>query len=261
MALSGDGLTAKLERFLSGPTQPPYLAVDRDIVVDRYAELRGYFPHATICYAIRSNPAPEIVSMLADVGASFEVTGGSELDLCRSCSVPLHRIAHAGGSGGSRKVAYARVGGVRCFEVDSRHVVTVGGFARALRAALAESPELGEQPLTLAPGDLLVADAGVIQTQVVRIAAAPGAEPTRRVHVNIAEFGSVVSTLDGNLTYRLRTSRTGNSGPALIAGMTPDAAAAQLWVNCTLPLGLAAGDRIQILGAGACGDALQTYCV
>src|SRR5262245_37257802 len=101
MALSGDGLTAKLERFLSGSTQTPYLAVDRDVVVDRYAELRGYFPNATISYSVKSNPAPEIVSMLADVGASFEVTASSELDLCRSFGVPLDRISYGSGGGES----------------------------------------------------------------------------------------------------------------------------------------------------------------
>src|SRR5262249_22035705 len=154
MTLSRHGLSAKLERFLSRRAETPYLAFDRDVVVDKYAQLRGYFPDAAIHYSVKANPAPGIVSLLADVGASFNVSSPEELDLCLSFGVMPERISYGSTSGESPRIAYACVRGIRCFAVDSRQVA-IGGFARAVRAALADRPELSGHALMLGPGELL----------------------------------------------------------------------------------------------------------
>src|SRR5262249_50231300 len=125
-----------------------------------------------------------------------------------------------------------------------------GGFARAVRAALADRPELSGHALMLEPGELLVADAGVIQTAVVRIAPDPGADGTRRVHLELPKFGVLASTLNGSFTQRLRTSRTGESGPAVVVGPNSEGHDND-HVVCALPVSLECGDRVEILKAGA----------
>ena len=46
------------------------------------ATLRRYLPLARIFYAVKANPAPEIVALLAGLGSSFDVASPSEIELC-----------------------------------------------------------------------------------------------------------------------------------------------------------------------------------
>ena len=65
--------TARLDRFLSEVHPPtPFIVLDLDIVRARYAALRQALPEAAIYYAVKANPATEIVAALAALGASFD---------------------------------------------------------------------------------------------------------------------------------------------------------------------------------------------
>ena len=54
-------LTEKLERFLLTRQETPFLAVDTNVVEEKYVQLRHYFPSASIYYAVKANPAPQLV--------------------------------------------------------------------------------------------------------------------------------------------------------------------------------------------------------
>src|SRR3954471_7617716 len=53
--------------------ETPYLICDLRTLRDRYARLVTAFPTVRMFYAVKCNPAPEVLQALAQVGASFEV--------------------------------------------------------------------------------------------------------------------------------------------------------------------------------------------
>ena len=74
--------TARLDRFLSEVHPPtPFIVLDLDIVRARYAALRQALPPAAIYYAVKANPATEILAALAALGASFDLASPGELDI------------------------------------------------------------------------------------------------------------------------------------------------------------------------------------
>lgn len=107
--------------------------------------------------------------------------------------------------------------------------------------------------MMLEPGRSLVADAGVIQTEVVLISRKSYLDAFRWVFLDIGKFGGLIETLGGSIKYRIRTPHDGNPvGPVILAGPTCDSADI-LYESSSyqLPLDLREGDRLQILSAGA----------
>ncbi len=76
-------MNKKIARFLA-ETAPatPCLVVDLDVIGQAYDMLRRYLPLATVYYAVKANPAPEIVAMLAGKGSNFDVASTGEIELC-----------------------------------------------------------------------------------------------------------------------------------------------------------------------------------
>jgi ornithine decarboxylase len=65
-------ITAKLEKFISDRDLPtPYLAIDLDIVANNYQALATQLPTTQIYYAVKANPAPEILELLVKLGARY----------------------------------------------------------------------------------------------------------------------------------------------------------------------------------------------
>ena len=113
-------MTKKIARFLA-EKQPdtPCLVVDLDVVAQAYKLLRRYLPLAKIFYAVKANPAPEIVGMLRDLEANFDVASRNEIILCLERGVTAERISFGNTIKKERDIAYAYEQGVRLFAFDS----------------------------------------------------------------------------------------------------------------------------------------------
>ena len=64
---------AQLRRFR------PFVVIDMDIVAERFDALRSALPIADVFYAVKANPAPEILGRLAALGCSFDVASPGEI--------------------------------------------------------------------------------------------------------------------------------------------------------------------------------------
>jgi ornithine decarboxylase len=51
----------------------PLVIIDHDLIRKNYAEFRTHLPKVQVYYAVKANPAPEIVNTLYHAGASFDV--------------------------------------------------------------------------------------------------------------------------------------------------------------------------------------------
>ena len=76
-------MSEKIERFLCEKRrETPFLVVDLDLLVERYRLLKDALPTVGIYYAVKANPADEIVVALERQGACFDVAGITELEGC-----------------------------------------------------------------------------------------------------------------------------------------------------------------------------------
>jgi ornithine decarboxylase len=103
------------------------------------------------------------------------------------------------------------------------------------------------------PGRYLVADAGVIETEVVLVARRFHDEDIRWVYLDCGKFGGLAETMDEAIKYRFHVpGRSGRPTRVILAGPTCDSADILYErTPCCLPADLQAGDRVQILSAGA----------
>ncbi|MCW2633039.1 MAG: Ornithine decarboxylase [Pseudonocardia sp.] len=132
-------------------------------------------------------------------------------------------------------------------------VPALGEFASAIRAAVAEN--FARPPrLLLEPGRALVAGAGVIRAEVVRVSARPGVDDRRWVYLDVGRYGGLAETEGEAIVYRLRVpSRSASrTAPVVLAGPSCDGDdVLYRRARVELPVDLAAGDIVEILSAGA----------
>jgi ornithine decarboxylase len=354
-------MTPKLRRFLD-QVRPstPYLVVDVDLVEANYLTLAEAMDGVQIFYAVKANPAPEILSRLAALGSSFDVASPAEVELALAAGAVPARISYGNTIKKEADIARAFALGVRLFAFDSeaelakiaraapgakvfcriltsgegadwplsrkfgctpamardlltraatlgveawgvsfhvgsqqkdpqaweaalaeaaglfRELEAVGielgmvnlggGFPTPYRAAVPETATYGVEimaavrrqfgnrlPFLIAePGRGLVGNAGVIQTEVVLIADKGDGDARRWVYLDIGKFGGLAETMDEAIQYPIRSDRTGDAAPVILAGPTCDSADV-LYERSpySLPCDLEIGDRLEIDATGA----------
>ena len=104
------------------------------------------------------------------------------------------------------------------------------------------------------PGRYLVADAGVIRSQVVTVDRRDGFDGQRWVHLDVGFFSGLPEVLDEAIRYRIVADGPpgGPSGPVAIAGPTCDRLdTVYESTPYLLPLDLAPEDHVLLLSTGA----------
>jgi ornithine decarboxylase len=350
----------------------PYLVVDLESISDNYKNLAAKLPNSQIYYAVKANPAPEILELLVKLGSKFDTASIPEIQACLAAGAASGHISFGNTIKKAADIATAYSLGVRLFAFDSfqaqiycrllidspgaewplsrkfgcdldmaedllrcsagmglkpfgvsfhvgsqqldvsqwdaaiercaglfQDLATVGiklemlnlggGFpghylspipematyTEAIETSLAKHfPNL---PMTMIePGRSLVADAGVINAEVVLISQKSYTEDRRWVYLDIGKFGGLAETMDEAIKYRLHTpwDTDGTAfGSVIIAGQTCDSADILYdKSNYRLPLNLQIGDNIQFLSTGAYTSTyasvgfngflpLQVYCI
>lgn len=130
----------------------------------------------------------------------------------------------------------------------------VSAFAKNINASL--KTHFGNDiPLTIIePGRGMVADAGVIETEVVLISEKNSdTGKIRWVYLDIGKFGGLAETMDESIRYPIVTAHEGDvMVPCVLAGPTCDSADVMYErVPFDLPQSLQIGEKVLILSAGA----------
>lgn len=97
----------------------PCVVIDLGIVRRRFAELRAALPTARIYYAVKANPATEIVAALAELGANFDLASPGEIGICRALGIPPERLSFGSTIKRGSAIAGAAAGGIDLFAFDS----------------------------------------------------------------------------------------------------------------------------------------------
>ncbi len=380
---SDNAIDDKIINFINKhQLETPFLVMNLDIIVENYLTISRLLPQAQVYYAMKANPAPEILKLLVELGSSFDVASPSEIDQCIQAGAKVKNISYGNTIKKSRDIAYAYQLGVRLFAFDSiseLEKIAINApnsrvYCRLLMDCenadwplsrkfgceldmafdlLLHSRKLGLEPygvsfhvgsqqtdpsqwehalaktamlfqaleakgiqlsmvnlgggfpakyttavlnvktyteviieamhrhfgsdiphMMIEPGRSLVADAGVIQTEVVLISQKSYQEDKRWVFLDIGKFGGLAETMDECIKYRIRTPGDGSlMTPVILAGPTCDSADILYEkANYELPINLKVGDKIQILSTGAYTTTyasvgfngfppLKTYCI
>ena len=209
---------------------------------------------------------------LDPVGLSFHV-GSQQLDV-KAWDLAI---------GTAARVASAAGTPLRRLNLGGGYATPYRGSAPALaeyssQAATSLRTHFGANApeLLIEPGRALVAEAGMIRTEVVLVAQRRAADPRRWVYLDIGRYNGLAETENEAIAYRVERAggvRDEPAGPVVLAGPTCDGDdVLYQHTPYRLPLSLRAGDQLDIPGAGAYTasyssvafngiEPLRTYCI
>jgi ornithine decarboxylase len=123
----------------------PTVVFDLDMLRAKYRALDAGLGDASIHFAVKANPAPEIVAAVAALGGQFDCASRGEIDLCLGLGVEPHRIAFGNTIKRASDIAHAWRMGVEQFAADAEEelhkIATHAPGARVIIRMLVEASE------------------------------------------------------------------------------------------------------------------------
>jgi ornithine decarboxylase len=131
-------MTERIRDFLrrrrdEGLDDGPCLVVDLDVVRENYGAFAKALPDSRVFYAVKANPAPELLSLLASLGSCFDTASVAEIEMVLAAGATPERISFGNTIKKERDIARAFALGVRLFAVDCK--AEVEKIARAAPGA------------------------------------------------------------------------------------------------------------------------------
>jgi len=127
-------MTERIQKFLSSRRHDgPCLVVDLDVVRDNYAAFAHALPDTRVFYAVKANPEPQVLRLLADLGSCFDTASVAEIDMVMAAGATADRISFGNTIKKERDIATAFALGVDLYAVDC--VEEVEKIARAAPGA------------------------------------------------------------------------------------------------------------------------------
>src|SRR5215208_4556256 len=112
-------MTARIRDFLRNRTgDGPCLVVDLDIVRDNYRTFAQALPDTRVFYAVKANPAPEVLELLAKLGSCFDAASIPEIEMVLATGCTPDRISYGNTIKKERDVGRAYALGLRGYAVD-----------------------------------------------------------------------------------------------------------------------------------------------
>jgi ornithine decarboxylase len=340
----------------------PCLVVDLDFIAGKYEALAASLPAAEIFYAVKANPAPEILQRLADLGASFDTASVGEIRAALATGVDPRRVSFGNTIKKPFDLTWAYRTGVRLFAFDAEeelrkiatlapgsevycrilieaegalwplnrkfgcapdmaaellilaralglkpagvsfhvgsqqqdpgqwhraiaaakgvfaacaeagivlsmidlgggfpaqygpHVAGIADYGAAIAKALDAAFGASWPRVILEPGRYMVADAGILETEVLLVSRKAKGEERRWVYLDIGRFGGLAETEGEAIRYRIDCIGTKDKamGPVILAGPTCDSADILYdRADYRLPLDLRSGHRLRLHSTGA----------
>ena len=101
----------------------PCLILDLDVVEENYRAFEKALPDSRIFYAVKANPAPEILRLLASMGSNFDCASVAEIEMAMNAGATADRISFGNTIKKERDIARAHDLGIGLFAVDSAEEV------------------------------------------------------------------------------------------------------------------------------------------
>jgi ornithine decarboxylase len=112
-------MTARIREFLKRRKEEgPCLVVDLDVVRENYVAFAKSLPDSKVFYAVKANPAPEILRLLASLGCCFDVASVNETQAALDAGASPDRISYGNTIKKESDIAAAFALGVTLYAVD-----------------------------------------------------------------------------------------------------------------------------------------------
>jgi ornithine decarboxylase len=127
-------MTERIREFLrhrraEGRDDGPCLVVDLDVVRENYGSFAKALPDSRVFYAVKANPAPELLALLVSLGSCFDTASVAEIEMALAAGATPDRISFGNTIKKERDIARAYALGVRLFAVDCKAEVEKIGRA------------------------------------------------------------------------------------------------------------------------------------
>jgi ornithine decarboxylase len=112
-------MTTRIRDFLKRRTEEgPCLVLDLDVVRDNYLGFARSLSDTKVFYAVKANPAPEVLKLLTELGSSFDVASVGETEAVLAAGCPPERISYGNTIKKESEIAKAFKLGVTLYAVD-----------------------------------------------------------------------------------------------------------------------------------------------
>ena len=130
-------MTDRIRDFLRvrrdlGQDEGPVMVLDLDVVRDNYTAFARALPDTRVFYAVKANPAPEVLRLLAEMGSCFDTASVAEIEMALAAGATADRISFGNTIKKERCIGRALKLGIRLFAVDCQ--AEVEKIARAADA-------------------------------------------------------------------------------------------------------------------------------
>jgi ornithine decarboxylase len=138
-------MTERIQEFLrnrrsEGQDTEPCLVVDLEVVRDNYQTFAKALPDSRVFYAVKANPSPEVLQLLASMGSCFDTATVAEIEMALAAGATPDRISYGNTIKKERDIARAFALGIRLFAVDcTAEVEKIARAAPAPRCSAAFS--------------------------------------------------------------------------------------------------------------------------
>lgn len=127
-------MTERIRQFLrrrreQGCDDGPCLVVDLDVVRENYQAFAKALPDSRVFYAVKANPAPELLALLVSLGSCFDTASVAEIEMVLAAGATPERISFGNTIKKERDIARAYALGIRLFAVDCKAEVDKIGRA------------------------------------------------------------------------------------------------------------------------------------
>ena len=118
-------MTARIRDYLrirheGGNDTEALLVVDLDVVRDNYNTFAKTLPDTRVFYAVKANPAPEVLALLAKLGSCFDTASVPEIEMALAAGATPDRISFGNTIKKERDIARAYALGIRLYAVDCK---------------------------------------------------------------------------------------------------------------------------------------------
>ncbi|MDP2334682.1 MAG: type III PLP-dependent enzyme, partial [Reyranella sp.] len=113
-------MTERIFRYLrEQQPETPCLVIDLDVVENNFRRMRELLPTAHIFYAVKANPAAQVLARLATAGSKFDTASRGEIELVQATGISMDRNSFGNTIKKEKDIAWAYQQGVRLFAFDS----------------------------------------------------------------------------------------------------------------------------------------------
>jgi len=115
-------MNARVREFLRNrhDDDGPCLVVDLDIVRENYLAFAKALPDSRVFYAVKANPAPEVLSLLVKLGSCFDTASVPEIEMVLAAGATADRISYGNTIKKERDIGRAYALGVGLYAIDCK---------------------------------------------------------------------------------------------------------------------------------------------